>query len=71
MAKFHRTSVENYEDFDATTAAYQETSRAMTPQGMEVRHKFLSEGLISSEMNRFRLDPRQSYVSKETRATDP
>jgi hypothetical protein len=65
------SSVEKYGDFDETTAAFQATLKALTPQETEARQKFLSEGLISSEMNRFRLDPRQSYVSKETRATDP
>ena len=29
------------------------------------------EAIISWEANRFRVDPRQSYVPKETRETDP
>ena len=65
------SSVEKYGDFDEWTAAFQATLKALTPQEMEARQKFQREGLISSEMNRFRLDPRQSYVSKETRAKDP
>ena len=34
-------------------------------------NKFLTDGLINSETNRFRLDPQMSYVSAETHATDP
>ena len=30
-----------------------------------------SDALLNGETNRFRLDPGQSYVSAETRATDP
>jgi hypothetical protein len=33
--------------------------------------KFSKEGLLNVETNRFRLDPVQSYVSKEVRASDP
>jgi hypothetical protein len=65
------SSVEKYEDFDATTAAHQATLKALTAEEESVRQKFQTEGVISSEMNRFKLDPTQSYVSKETRATDP
>ncbi|MEX2156773.1 MAG: hypothetical protein WD773_08035 [Gemmatimonadales bacterium] len=36
-----------------------------------VSTKFSRDGLLNSETNRFRLDPKQSYVSAETRATDP
>jgi hypothetical protein len=30
-----------------------------------------SEALINIEANRFRVDPKQSYVPKETRGNDP
>jgi hypothetical protein len=33
--------------------------------------KFSTDATMSWENNRFRLAPRQSYVSRETRATDP
>jgi hypothetical protein len=64
-------SVEKYDEFDGLTSAYQSTLKALTGEEREAREKFHSEGLISSEMNRYRLDPKQSYVSKATRATDP
>ena len=65
------SSVENYADFDETTAAHQATLKALTKEEQAARLKFQTEGVISSEMNRFKLDPTQSYVSKETRAQDP
>jgi len=33
--------------------------------------KFMLEGVVNVETQRFRLDPGQSYVPKETRAQDP
>jgi hypothetical protein len=33
--------------------------------------KFMKEGLISATTNRYRLDPRQSYVDAATKAKDP
>lgn len=64
------SSVEGYAEFDETTAAHQAALKALTPEESAVRNKFQTEGAISSEMNRFKLDPVQSYVSKETRAKD-
>jgi hypothetical protein len=65
------SSVEKYADFDQTTALHEATLKAQTPEEKAARLKFQTEGLLSAEVNRFRLDPTQSYVSKETRATDP
>ena len=65
------SSVEDYAAFDETTAAHEAILKASTAEEQAVRRQFLTEGLISSEMNRFKLDPTQSYVSKETRAQDP
>ena len=65
------SSVEKYEDFDAMAAALPATVKALTPEEQQARLKFQAEGVISSEMNRYKVDPGQSYVSKETRATDP
>jgi predicted dehydrogenase len=58
-------------EFDAMTAAHQDALKAQTPEEQAARQKFQTEGVISSEMNHFKLDPVQSYVSKETRAKDP
>jgi hypothetical protein len=65
------SSVEDYSEFDGMTAAIQDTVKALTAEEQAARQKFQSEGVISSEMNYFKLDPIQSYVSKETRAKDP
>jgi hypothetical protein len=56
---------------DRMSAAIQETVYALTAEKQAARQKFQTEGVISSEMNYFKLDPIQSYVSKETRAKDP
>ena len=65
------SSVEQYGDFDAVAAAFKDTVKALSPEEQQARLKFQAEGVFSSEMNRFKLDPAQSYVSKETRAKDP
>ncbi len=65
------SSVEDYSEFDGMTAAIQDTLKALTAEEQAARQKFQTEGVISSEMNYFKLDPIQSYVSKETRAKDP
>jgi hypothetical protein len=65
------SSVEDYAQFDETTAAHQATLKAQTPEEQDKRQKFQSEGVASAETNRYKLDPAQSYVSKETRASDP
>jgi hypothetical protein len=65
------SSVESYAQFDSTTASGQRIFQAFTPEELATMNRFLTEGLISAENNRFRLDPQMSYVSAETRATDP
>ena len=65
------SSVEKYADFDQTLADGKAIWKGFTPDEMGVMQKFATEGLISEESNRFRLDPGQSYVSKETRAQNP
>jgi hypothetical protein len=41
-----------------------------TEEGMAMQ-KFMLEGVVNLETQRFRVDPVQSYVPKETRAQDP
>lgn len=65
------SSVESYAQFDAMTAAGQKTMQGATPEEMATLQKFSTDGVISSETNRFALNPTMSYVSAETRATDP
>lgn len=33
--------------------------------------QFSTDGMLSAETNRYRLDPKQSYVSRDVRAGDP
>ena len=63
-------SVENYSDLDQTAAADQATWKALTAEETSVLQKAGSEAVISSEPNNFKVDPRMSYVPKETREKD-
>lgn len=65
------SSVEAYAQFDAMMAAGQKTMQGFTPDEMATMQKFSTDGVISSETNRFALNPTMSYVAPETRATDP
>jgi hypothetical protein len=63
-------SVEDYGQFDQRLAAGMATFKEATSEEKGAL-KVGSEAIISEESNRFRVDPRQSYVPKETRETDP
>ena len=64
------SSVEDYAAFDRMMADGIKTMQGFTAEEMTALQKFSTDGMLSSETNRFRLDPKQSYVSRETRATD-
>jgi hypothetical protein len=64
-------SVESYAQFDTLAATGQRIFQSFTPDELTTMNRFLSEGLVTSENNRFRLEPQMSYVPAETRATDP
>jgi len=64
------SSVEDYAGFDQTVAAAFATWKATTPDEKFLLQKCGAEGIISSEANRFRVDPLQSYVPTETREQD-
>jgi hypothetical protein len=65
------SSLESYAAFDDMVADGAKMYGAFSGDELVAMQKFLSEGLISSETNRFRLDPKQSYVPKELRERDP
>ena len=44
--------------------------QAATAEEKELLQKAGAEALVSTDSNRFRVDPRQSYVPKETREKD-
>ena len=64
-------SVESYGQFDEMMANGMKTMQNFTPEERTTLQKFSAEGLLNSETNRFQLNPVMSYVSSETRATDP
>jgi hypothetical protein len=65
------SSVANYGEFDQMLADGMKTMAGATAAEQAALQKFSTDGSLSWETNRFRLDPKQSYVSRETRATDP
>jgi hypothetical protein len=65
------SSVESYGGFDQVMSADQETWKAMTADEKAVLQQAGAEALISSEQNKFKVDPQMSYVPKETRERDP
>jgi hypothetical protein len=64
-------SVEAYGDFDKTAEADMATWKAATAEEMAALQKAGKEAIISIESNLFKVDPKQSYVPKETREKDP
>lgn len=65
------SSVPNYGDFDQMLADGAKTMANATQTEMAALQKFSADATMSWESNRFRLDPKMSYVSREVRATDP
>jgi hypothetical protein len=65
------SSVENYAQFDEMMANGRETMQNASPDERAALQKFGTDAELNAETNRFRLDPKQSYVSRQTRATDP
>ena len=65
------SSVQSFGQFDAMAVDGSAISKGATPQELVVLQKFLADDLVSSTTNRYRLDPTMSYVSDETKKTDP
>lgn len=65
------SSVANYGEFDQMFADGMKTMQNATAAEQAALQKFSTDATLSWETNRFRLDPKQSYVSREVRATDP
>ena len=65
------SSVPNYGGFDQTMADGMKVMQGANATEMAALDKFSKDATLSWETNRFRLDPRQSYVSREVRASDP
>jgi len=65
------SSVAAYGEFDQAMSDGDKIIRGANPDEATVLQKFMLEGVINIETQRFRVDPVQSYVPKETRALDP
>ncbi len=65
------SSVSAYGQFDEMFANGMKTMGGASVDERAALQKFSTDALLNGETNRFRLDPGQSYVSAETRATDP
>ena len=65
------SSVATYAEFDQMFANAMKSMQSANDSEQAALHKFSTDAALSWETNRFRLDPKQSYVSRETRATDP
>jgi hypothetical protein len=65
------SSIASYGEFDQMMSDGDKTMKgANTEEGMALQ-KFMLEGVVNVETQRFRLDPVQSYVPKDVRAQDP
>jgi hypothetical protein len=67
---FVLSSVQDYADFDKMAADSAKIFSSLTAEEKAVFDKW-GDAVVKSETNRFRLDPVQSFVSKEVRAGDP
>ena len=65
------SSVPNYGAFDEMLADGMKTMQGANATEMAALDKFAKEATLTWETNRFRLDPKQSYVSRDVRASDP
>jgi hypothetical protein len=64
-------SVTSYAEFDQMFANQMKTMQGANAEEQAALQKYGTDAALSTETTRLRLDPRQSYVSRETRATDP
>jgi len=60
-----------FADFDKAMADGEATWKGLTFEERSALQKYDAEAALNSVTNRFRLDPRQSYVPAETRQKDP
>lgn len=65
------TSVASFGEFDQIATDGEKVMKGFTADEGPTLQKFMLEGVVNMESQRFRLDPAQSYVPKEVRAQDP
>ena len=57
-------------DFDKVMAEGDATMKGATAEEMGVLDKFMKESVLNVSTNRYRLDPKQSYVDAATKGKD-
>jgi hypothetical protein len=65
------SSVQSFGQFDAVMSEDEATMKAISPEDGAMFEKFFAESVMSIMSNKYRLSPTMSYVSPETKATDP
>ena len=65
------SSVASFGDFDKAREDGEVTWKGLTYDERSAQQKLFAEGTLKSWSNRFRLEPRQSYVPAEARQKDP
>jgi len=65
------SSVAAFGEFDRMMAEGEATAKGFTAEEGAVLGKFMKESVLSISTNRYRLDPKQSYVDAATKAKDP
>ena len=65
------SSVASFGDFDKAGEEGEATWKGLTYDERSTLQKFFADGTLTSVSNRYRLDPRQSYVPAATRQKDP
>ena len=65
------STVASFGDFDKAREEGEATFKGLTYEERSAMQKLFAEGTLKSWSNRFRLEPRQSYVPAETRQKDP
>jgi len=64
------SSLQSFAEFDRGMQENEAMMKAFTPEELASLEKFAAAGLINAETQRFRLDPKQSYVDDATKAKD-
>ena len=65
------SSVASYGELDQTMTDGDKIMKGANTEEAMALQKFMLEGVVNVEAQRFRVDPVQSYVPKDTRAQDP
>lgn len=65
------SSVAAFSEFDKMMADGDATMKGATAEEMGVLEKFMKDSVLNISTNRYRLDPKQSFVDAATKAKDP